>query len=76
MQLLGWRRVASLTEEGQKYSEYIPHLEQTLQENNVQLIANAKFPKEREHSAMTRVSDKNPYPIGNLLLTCLFCSIY
>lgn len=44
---LGWSRIASLTEEGQKYAEYISHLHDLLQENGMTFIASRKFPRER-----------------------------
>lgn len=53
---LGWARVAALTEDGQKYTEYISHLQNLLVENNITFIANSKFPRDSEPSAMTRVS--------------------
>ncbi|XP_059221078.1 uncharacterized protein LOC106092877 isoform X2 [Stomoxys calcitrans] len=43
MKELGWKRVAALTEDGQKYTEYISHMESTLKNNNFELIANKKF---------------------------------
>ncbi|CAL8112812.1 unnamed protein product [Orchesella dallaii] len=44
---LSWTRVASLTEEGQKYAEYVSSLQDLLQENHIAFIANRKFPKDR-----------------------------
>jgi ABC-type branched-subunit amino acid transport system substrate-binding protein len=46
-QHLGWKRVASLTEEGQKYAEYVSHLQDLLQEHKIAFVANRKFPKDR-----------------------------
>ncbi|OXA51550.1 Gamma-aminobutyric acid type B receptor subunit 1 [Folsomia candida] len=46
-QHLGWTRVASLTEEGQKYAEYVSHLQDLLQEHKIAFVANRKFPKDR-----------------------------
>ncbi|XP_058984044.1 atrial natriuretic peptide receptor 2 isoform X2 [Musca domestica] len=43
MKEFGWRRVAAITEDGQKYTEYISHMETTLKNNNFELIANKKF---------------------------------
>ncbi|XP_061400321.1 atrial natriuretic peptide receptor 1-like [Musca vetustissima] len=43
MKEFGWKRVAAITEDGQKYTEYISHMETTLKNNNFELIANKKF---------------------------------
>lgn len=53
---LGWKRVAALTEDGQKYTEYISHMEDLLQQQGIAFIANTKFPRERDVAVMTRVS--------------------
>ncbi|KAJ8951813.1 hypothetical protein NQ318_019786 [Aromia moschata] len=53
-QLFGWRRVAALTEDGQKYTEYISFMQDHLDKNNITFVANKKFPRERETEAMTR----------------------
>lgn len=52
---MGWRRVAALTEDGQKYTEYISHMETVLKENDIELIANKKFPREVTTEAMREV---------------------
>lgn len=52
---LQWKRVAALTEDGQKYSEYISHLQDLLHLHGITLT-NRKFPREREKDAMTNVS--------------------
>ncbi|XP_076631100.1 uncharacterized protein LOC143346666 [Colletes latitarsis] len=51
---LGWRRVASLTEDGQKYTEYISYMQDMLRDNGIVFVANAKFPKERTADMMTK----------------------
>ncbi|XP_012143005.2 uncharacterized protein LOC100883782 isoform X1 [Megachile rotundata] len=51
---LGWRRVASLTEDGQKYTEYISYMQDMLRDNGIVFVANAKFPREREADVMTK----------------------
>lgn len=53
---LGWKRVAALTEDGQKYTEYIAHMESLLGKEGISFISNTKFPRERDSLAMTRVS--------------------
>ncbi|KAJ8916169.1 hypothetical protein NQ315_016308 [Exocentrus adspersus] len=53
-QRFGWKRVAALTEDGQKYTEYISLMQDDLEKNNIKFIANKKFPRERETEAMTR----------------------
>lgn len=54
---LGWRRVAALTEDGQKYTEYISHMQEMFEENGITFVANTKFPREREtFHQMSRVS--------------------
>ena len=40
---LGWSKVASLTQDGHKYSEYISHLQDFLQTHGVNFIMNRKF---------------------------------
>lgn len=55
LQRLGWRRVASLTEDGQKYTEYISYMQDMLRDNSIDFVANVKFPREREPDMMTKV---------------------
>lgn len=57
----GWKRVAALTEDGQKYTEYISLMQDDLEKNNIKFIANKKFPRERETEAMTRVSRRKVF---------------
>lgn len=56
MKEFGWRRVAAITEDGQKYTEYISHMETTLKNNNFELIANKKFLNEVNPHQMRKVS--------------------
>ncbi|XP_046384645.1 uncharacterized protein LOC124154916 [Ischnura elegans] len=51
---LGWSRVAALTEDGQKYTEYISHLQDLLQNNSIHFVSNRKFPRERSNAAMSQ----------------------
>lgn len=55
-QHLKWARVAALTEDGQKYTEYISHMETTLKKNGMELISNQKFPRYITTEEMNRVS--------------------
>lgn len=57
LQRLGWHRVASLTEDGQKYTEYISYMQDILRDNDIVFVANVKFPREREVDVMTKVKD-------------------
>lgn len=72
-QELGWKRVAALTEDGQKYTEYIAHMESLLEREGISFISNTKFPRERDMLAMTRVS-----LINNYLCAILnnFCNVF
>ncbi|XP_076766818.1 uncharacterized protein LOC143433365 [Xylocopa sonorina] len=51
---LGWKRVASLAEDGQKYTEYISYMQDMLRDNGIVFAANVKFPREREAVVMTK----------------------
>ncbi|XP_055549327.1 uncharacterized protein LOC129732457 isoform X1 [Wyeomyia smithii] len=51
---LNWNRVAALTEDGQKSTEYISHMETLLKENDIELISNKKFPRDHGDTAMNR----------------------
>lgn len=43
MKFFGWKRVAALTEDGQKYTEYISHMEPAMKKSDLELIINKKF---------------------------------
>uniref|UniRef100_A0A1B6EJJ0 Gamma-aminobutyric acid type B receptor subunit 2 n=1 Tax=Cuerna arida TaxID=1464854 RepID=A0A1B6EJJ0_9HEMI len=49
---LNWRRVAALTEDGQKYTEYLSHLQDLLTSKNYSFVMNRKFPAVRDKLAM------------------------
>ncbi|XP_076647965.1 uncharacterized protein LOC143356288 [Halictus rubicundus] len=51
---LRWKRVAALTEDGQKYTEYISYMEDILRSNGITFVSNYKFPREREAGVMTK----------------------
>ena len=54
LQRIGWRKVAALTQEGQQYSDYIPALQDKLQNNNIEFVMNRKFPAEATNMKMVR----------------------
>lgn len=54
LQRFGWYRVASLTEDGQKYTEYISYMQDMLRDNGINFVANAKFPRERDPDVITK----------------------
>ncbi|XP_058125337.1 uncharacterized protein LOC131266738 [Anopheles coustani] len=51
---LNWHRVAALTEDGQKSTEYISYMEALLKEHSIELISNKKFPRDRTGGEMNR----------------------
>uniref|UniRef100_A0A182QRN7 receptor protein-tyrosine kinase n=1 Tax=Anopheles farauti TaxID=69004 RepID=A0A182QRN7_9DIPT len=51
---LNWHRVAALTEDGQKATEYISYMETLLKENSIELISNKKFPRDSYDIEMKR----------------------
>ncbi|KAG8189320.1 hypothetical protein JTE90_021827 [Oedothorax gibbosus] len=51
-QKLGYTRVAALTEDGQKYPEYISYLQDSMQSNGMTFLVNRKFPRDREYLDM------------------------
>ncbi|XP_037928341.1 receptor-type guanylate cyclase gcy-13-like [Teleopsis dalmanni] len=55
MQRLNWRRVAALTEDGQKYTEYLSHMETVMKEQDLELIANKKFLAEVSPEEMNKI---------------------
>ncbi|XP_015433610.1 PREDICTED: uncharacterized protein LOC107189564 [Dufourea novaeangliae] len=50
----GWLRVASLTEDGQKYTEYISYMQDLFRDEGIAFVANVKFPRERETDVMIK----------------------
>ena len=51
---IGWSHVASLTQDGHRYSEYISSLQDTLQKNSILFISNRKFQRETTEMSMVR----------------------
>uniref|UniRef100_A0A1A9WXE3 receptor protein-tyrosine kinase n=1 Tax=Glossina brevipalpis TaxID=37001 RepID=A0A1A9WXE3_9MUSC len=43
MQQFGWRRAAAVTEDGQKYGEYMSHMETVMKDHGLELVVNKKF---------------------------------
>ncbi|CAH0557671.1 unnamed protein product [Brassicogethes aeneus] len=54
MQHFHWKRVAALTEDGQKYTEYISSMQDVLDKENISFITNKKFPREIDSGGMSR----------------------
>ncbi|CAL1269766.1 unnamed protein product [Larinioides sclopetarius] len=52
-QKLRYTRVAALTEDGQKYPEYLSYLQDAMQNNGMTFLVNRKFPRDRETGDMT-----------------------
>lgn len=66
-QQFGWKRVAALTEDGQKYTEYISHMENSLKQHDVELISNKKFPRNLIPQEMSRVRKIPNFSLKNHL---------
>ena len=59
MKELRWSRVGALTEDGQKYTEYISHMVPQFKKSGI-IIINKKFPRELSKTAsMTEVRFQN-----------------
>ena len=56
LQKWNWKRVAALTEDGQKYTEYISHMRDLIEPHGISLIENVKFPRDERNSDMSSVS--------------------
>ncbi|XP_017478698.1 PREDICTED: receptor-type guanylate cyclase gcy-8-like [Rhagoletis zephyria] len=54
MKVMGWKRVAALTEDGQKYTEYISHMEAAMKQHNLELITNKKFLSDVKSAEMNK----------------------
>jgi hypothetical protein len=50
MEKFGWKRIAALTEDGMKYTQYITDMGKKMEEKSLKLIINRKF---------SRTSDKD-----------------
>ncbi|GAB6030439.1 hypothetical protein CHUAL_007310 [Chamberlinius hualienensis] len=51
---MGWTRVATLTEEGMKYPEYLSLTQDFLQSHGINFVVNRKVPKDRTLNNMTQ----------------------
>ena len=56
LQKLGWRKVAALTQDGAKYSDYMSTLEDEFKSNKMEFIMNRKFPKEAVDMKMVKLN--------------------
>ena len=52
----GWKRIAALTEDGQKYTEYISQMRDLIEPHDISLIENVKFPRDERDPDMSNVS--------------------
>lgn len=43
---MNWKRLAALTEDGMKYTQYITNMNSKLREKNIDLMIDKKFPRE------------------------------
>ena len=62
LQKLSWRKVAALTQDGAKYSDYMSTLQDEFQNNNIEFIMNRKFPKEA--TDMRMVTNSSSYNVS------------
>lgn len=53
---LNWNRIGTLTEDGQKYSEYISDMDTSFKEDGVKLLVNKKFPRSMPENSIIAVS--------------------
>lgn len=54
LEALQWRRVAALTEDGHKYSEYLNLLQDDMQKRGFNFVTNRKFPHDHSTQNMTQ----------------------
>ena len=64
LQKLSWRKVAALTQDGAKYSDYMSTLQDEFQNNNIEFIMNRKFPKEATDMRMVTNSPSYNVSLG------------
>lgn len=53
---MNWNRIGTLTEDGQKYSEYLSDMDTSLQEDGIKLLVNKKFPRSMSENLIIAVS--------------------
>lgn len=54
-QHMGWKQIAALTEDGQKYTEYISQMQTLLDEYQITFLGNIKFPRNQDDGNMSTV---------------------
>ena len=76
MKRLGWSKVAALTQDGQKYSDYMPALQDEFQANHFEFMENRKFPEEvSDVEKMKEVRGECKHFSAHILRTnCIFLS--
>ena len=52
---LEWSKVAALTQDGARYSDYMSSLQDELQNNGIEFVMNRKFPREATDMSMVRI---------------------
>ena len=70
LQKLGWSKVVALTQDGQKYSDYMSSLQDEFQNNDIEFVMNRKFPKEATDLSMVGVNNLNYSANVGLILVC------
>lgn len=68
-----WKRFATITEEGQKSTEYIVNMEKKFKKDNIESIADIKVTKQMNSSDIHNVS--NNYLVVSFLICLFFCRI-
>ena len=66
---LGWSKVAALTQDGAKYSDYMSILQDEFQNNQIEFVMNRKFPKEATDMSMVRRLLVAPHLVQMLLIS-------
>ena len=60
MRALGWRKVAALTQDGAKYSDYMSTLQDEMEKNGeMEFIMNRKFPKDTNNMQMVKTAENH-----------------
>ena len=65
----GWNAVASLTQDGSKYSNYMSSLQDVLQQHGIEFLVNRKFPPDTRDMSLVRTTltwleqDQVAYPL-------------
>ena len=56
MKKFEWHKVASLTQDGSKYSHYMSSLQDVLQENGIDFVINRKYQRDTVDMSLVRLS--------------------